>query len=53
MDDNKKFKYYVVGVGSAGVVGEQLSESRPNMFAVLNVKNDKVILHHYSWHIFP
>lgn len=48
VDDDKKFKYYVVGVGSVGVVGEELSESRPNMFAVLNVKNDKVTINEYA-----
>lgn len=48
VDDDKKFKYYVVGLGSVGVVEEKLSEYRPNMFAVLNVKNDKVTINEYE-----
>lgn len=50
-EDNKKFKYYIVGLGSIGVTGEKLSELRPNMFAALRVKNDKIIIEQYA--IYP
>lgn len=50
-EDKRKFKYYVVGIGSIGVKGEELSESRTNMFAVLYVKNDKIIIEQHT--IYP
>lgn len=49
--ENKKYKYYVVGLGSTGVIESKLSESRSNMFAVLKVLNDKIVIKGYS--IYP
>lgn len=51
VNDNKKFKYYVVGIGSIGVRSEELSDNSTNMFAVLNVEYDKIVINQYS--IYP
>ena len=48
--DDTKYKYYVVGLGSSGVVEEDLSESRQNMFAILSFLKDRIVIKGYSIH---
>ena len=49
--DGSKYKYYIVGLGSTGVIFSKLSDCNPNMFAIITTESSSLIINGYS--LFP